>query len=285
MLPRALLRSSRRFTTKPMFDAEASRLYEIVAMQHIHPNGPWGKMTDKTKELLLGTDGGAILDLATGPGEPAGMIATALPSATVWATDVSEDMLKTAKGRIHADNVNFELVDMSSIPFDDSTFDVVTVCYGYMFPEDKQRAVEETFRVLRPGGTLVATYWLDLPFMSMVKEVMTEVLGTTPPPPPINPMALAAPGVFDSMLEKAGFESITTEVDAYPFNFTADQETQLGIGLLTVKAALDEIGGDAHDRATTAFWKHAPDYTTTAEDGNMHTSPNKFAMVVASKPV
>ena len=49
--------------------------------------------------------------------------------------------------------------------FADNSFDVVTSCYGYMFVEDKQKAFEETFRVLKPGGTLVATYWRYLPMI------------------------------------------------------------------------------------------------------------------------
>jgi len=47
--------------------------------------------------------------------------------------------------------------------FADNSFDVVTSCYGYMFVDDKQKAIDETCRVLKPGGTLVATYWRTLP--------------------------------------------------------------------------------------------------------------------------
>ena len=36
---------------------------------------------------------------------------------------------------------------------------VVTCCYGYMFPTEKETALAETLRVLKPGGTLVATTW------------------------------------------------------------------------------------------------------------------------------
>lgn len=47
--------------------------------------------------------------------------------------------------------------DLSTI--DDNSMDIVTCCYGYMFPADKDKALEETFRVLKPGGTLIATTW------------------------------------------------------------------------------------------------------------------------------
>ena len=40
--------------------------------------------------------------------------------------------------------------DLSTI--DDNSMDIVTCCYGYMFPADKDKALEETFRVLKPGG-------------------------------------------------------------------------------------------------------------------------------------
>jgi ubiquinone/menaquinone biosynthesis C-methylase UbiE len=45
--------------------------------------------------------------------------------------------------------------DAQDLPFQTDSVDIVTCCYGYMFPEDKELALAETYRVLKPGGTLV----------------------------------------------------------------------------------------------------------------------------------
>ena len=44
------------------------------------------------------------------------------------------------------------------LPFDDNKFDVITCCYGYMFCEDKLKALQESYRVLKTGGMLVAPH-------------------------------------------------------------------------------------------------------------------------------
>ena len=46
-------------------------------------------MLSAAEHQLGAGDGAQILDIATGPGEPATMLAQAFPSATVWATDLS----------------------------------------------------------------------------------------------------------------------------------------------------------------------------------------------------
>eukprot|EP00798_Chlamydomonas_sp_ICE-L_P028616 gene28616-31786_t len=43
--------------------------------------------------------------------------------------------------------------DLSAIESD--SIDVVTCCYGYMFPADKVKALKETLRVLKPGGVMI----------------------------------------------------------------------------------------------------------------------------------
>jgi SAM-dependent methyltransferase len=196
-------------------------------------------------------------------------------------------MLEKAKNRCASqNNVEYSLLDMQDMSqFDDVTFDMATACYAYMFPEDKQLAIKETYRILKPGGCLIATYWLDLPSIRLCGAVMREVLGSPPPPPPINPMSLSAPGLFDDMLTKAGFQDLETETDQYPFDMSADKDLQYKLATFPLKGGLDSIGGDAHARSHDAFWKHVGDYATVRDNGSMEVGPNVFAMVVARKPM
>ena len=63
-----------------------------------------------------------------------------------------------------------------------------------MFPEDKAQALKDGARA-EAGGVLIATYWVDVQFLKLLSEVMTAVIGSTPPPPPANPMSLAESGL------------------------------------------------------------------------------------------
>jgi SAM-dependent methyltransferase len=103
---------------------------------HRHPNGPWPLMLAKVQSLNL-PSGAKVLDLASGPGEPAITLAKALPEFSVTSTDISEDMVATALNK-GTDLSNFLAVvadsqDLSA--FESNSVDVCTCCYGFMFPQ------------------------------------------------------------------------------------------------------------------------------------------------------
>jgi hypothetical protein len=70
-----------------------------------------------------------------------------------------------------------------------------------MFPPDTEMAVQETFRVLKPGGILVATTWNSLPHLDLMAEVSEQTFGGVRIPPSINPLSLSEPGLFEGMRE------------------------------------------------------------------------------------
>lgn len=238
-------------------------------------------MLAATHEALPGGSG-KVLDLATGPGEPANLIARRFPNATVIATDVAPDMIEKAKARMDGTmNTEFHLCDMTDLSqFETGTFDVVTSCYGYMFPDDKLKSLQETRRVLKPGGTLIATYWLDVQFMKLVGGIMEAVLGAKPPPPPANPMSLAPPGLFDGLLKEAGFATPETTTSSYPFNFGTDEDFQYKLTTLLIKQRLDEL--DAHAVAREALFKKLPEVSyKEAGSEDLMIGPNTYALAVA----
>lgn len=150
-----------------------------------------------------------------------------------------------------------------------------------MFPEDKAQALKETVRVLKPGGVLVATYWVDVQFLKLLSEVMTAVIGSTPPPPPANPMSLAESGLFDQLAIDAGFNRCVTEYDAYPFNLGRDTDFQYKLTTMLVKDKLDEL--DAHAVARQALFEKLPKYSYMGDNGDVMLGPNRFAMALAYK--
>ena len=154
-------------------------------------------------------------------------------------------MVKAATTNVdNIPNMTVRLVDAENQPFETNTFDVVTCCYGYMFPQDKKKALRETLRVLKPGGVLVATTWDRVDILKISKDVMAEVLGYEPPPPPLNPMSLSEPGLFSSMLQDAGFVDMEESVSTYPFDFGSDKCFQFKVGTLLLRDKIDEHGDE-----------------------------------------
>lgn len=101
--------------------------------------------------------GHKVLDLASGTGDLAARFSGLVgPEGLVTMTDINAAMLDQGRARM-ADqgligNVNYVQVNAEQIPFDDNMFDCVTIGFGLRNVTDKQQALNEMFRVLKPGG-------------------------------------------------------------------------------------------------------------------------------------
>ena len=99
-----------------------------------------------------------ILDIATGTGDLALLMAEEFPGVNITGLDLSEQMIKEGKEKALkrglADRIDLVLGDSLNLPFADGSFDCVTVAYGVRNFEDLLRGYTEMYRVLRPGGTL-----------------------------------------------------------------------------------------------------------------------------------
>jgi ubiquinone/menaquinone biosynthesis C-methylase UbiE len=106
--------------------------------------------------------GDRVLDVATGTGEPAlSAVQVVGPTGYVLATDISSNMLavaeRTARER-GLDPANFEtrVMDGENLDLGDASFDAVLSRLGLIFFPDRDRALSEIRRVLRPGGRVVS---------------------------------------------------------------------------------------------------------------------------------
>jgi demethylmenaquinone methyltransferase/2-methoxy-6-polyprenyl-1,4-benzoquinol methylase len=93
-----------------------------------------------------------VLDLATGSGDLALTLQRRLPDAAVTAADFSPEMLEVARGKGVANTV---LADALQLPFENASFDCVTVAFGLRNMADWDRALREMSRVLRDRGHLL----------------------------------------------------------------------------------------------------------------------------------
>lgn len=101
-----------------------------------------------------------VLDIAGGTGDVTFTMAREKRPAHIQCTDLVPEMLEVA--RAHYDEgasagvpVDFQVVDAQDIPYDDASYDVITMAYGIRNMPDRPRALAEMLRVLKSGGTLV----------------------------------------------------------------------------------------------------------------------------------
>jgi ubiquinone/menaquinone biosynthesis C-methylase UbiE len=96
------------------------------------------------------------LDVGTGTGEGALLIAREFPQASVRGVDISEEMVRAAQAKVGLDpegRAAFKVADASELPYGDESFDLVAHLNMPPF-------FAEVARVLRPGGhAIVASSW------------------------------------------------------------------------------------------------------------------------------
>jgi ubiquinone/menaquinone biosynthesis C-methylase UbiE len=156
------------------------------------------------------------LDIASGTGEPGLSIARLAPKGRVVLTDLVDEMLDIAARRAEAQgitNVETRVCSADDLPFDDATFDGVSVRFGYMFLPDLAEATAEFARVLKPGGRLCSSVWVkpdENPWTAIVMQaIATEVVVAPPDANGPNMFRCAAPGSVSALYESAGLIDIT----------------------------------------------------------------------------
>ena len=101
-----------------------------------------------------------LLDIATGNGDLAFAIAKKLPTTEITAVDFCPEMLEQAdlaqaKKKNAANTITFLEADGLALPFEEKTFDAVTISFGLRNMASWEEGLREMHRVLRDGGHLL----------------------------------------------------------------------------------------------------------------------------------
>jgi demethylmenaquinone methyltransferase/2-methoxy-6-polyprenyl-1,4-benzoquinol methylase len=111
-------------------------------------------------EMSAVRPGQKVLDIAGGTGDLAKAFSKRVGSAgQVILADINASMLSVGRDRlINAglmQNLEFVQANAECLPFDDNSFDLVTIAFGLRNVTDKNAALRSMFRVLKPGGRLL----------------------------------------------------------------------------------------------------------------------------------
>jgi ubiquinone/menaquinone biosynthesis C-methylase UbiE len=163
------------------------------------------------EEGLIGR-GHAVLDIATGPGEPALDVAALVgPQGRVAGIDLVPEMVAAARrasDRLAFRNTQFDVALADHLPFAADTFDAVISRFGVMFFPSPVDAVREILRVLKPGKKLALAVWHlaeKNPFFYTTSRIIEGYIDS-PPLAPDAPDAFrfASPGKLRNILAEAG---------------------------------------------------------------------------------
>jgi SAM-dependent methyltransferase len=99
------------------------------------------------------------IDLCCGSGVLTEAIVDSASPSSVIGVDASPQQIEFARQHRASTNVTFEVADVMSLPFNDSSFDVAVCGLGLNYLPDSSQALVEFQRVVRPGGTIAAYVW------------------------------------------------------------------------------------------------------------------------------
>jgi SAM-dependent methyltransferase len=220
-------------TSKPHSEPGWGSQYRLVASERWKAkSAAMGRaVTDALVEYSEPLAGMRVLDLASGTGEPAIILAGRVGAqGQVIALDLSADLLEIAEKRARdrgLTNFTTPQADAHSLPFADSSFDLATSRFGVMFFRDAELAFRELSRVLRPGARACFLAWgsFEQPYwQSMMGVVHRHVGGPLLPSDGPNPFPHAEPGSLSAILRSAGFRDVTEENQRLPWEWPGPAE-------------------------------------------------------------
>lgn len=153
-----------------VFNSVASK-YDV--MNDVMSMGIHRVWKDAMMDWLAPRPGQRLLDVAGGTGDISFRFLQRAGRGHATVLDLTEPMLvegrKRAEAASMADSLDWVVGDAMALPFPDNTFDVYTISFGIRNVTRPQEALNEAFRVLRPGGRLMVLEFSQLPNPMMQK--------------------------------------------------------------------------------------------------------------------
>ncbi len=169
-----------RRNTPAIFQGRGSRIYDVVARRLLR--GVYRRLAEDIAKTA--PDGGAVLDIGTGPGVLLMEIARRRPDLRLTGLDLSADMVVAAERNLEPFGARATVCvgDVTRLPFPDRSFDMIVSSLSLHHWDNPEAAVPELARVLRPGGQLCIYDFRFAPFDTLAATARDRSLFTGQPP-------------------------------------------------------------------------------------------------------
>jgi len=153
--------------------ATAAEVYEAFFLPAL-----FAQWVEQVLDASQVSEGDHLLDIGCGTGVVARQARARVGQAgRVVGIDPNEGMLAVAR---KSPEVEWRAGIAENLPFEDETFDAVVSQFAMMFFDDREKAVLEMERVLRPGGRVAIATWASLsetPGYAAVVDLLDRLLG------------------------------------------------------------------------------------------------------------
>ena len=147
-----------------MKDYQVKRMFETIAFSYDFQNSFLSLRRDvywrrALAQCITERDEALILDMATGTAEVAMEICKHHPGAKVVGVDFSPKMLDIGRNKVKlrklVSRIHLSLGDGRQLPVQSGCFDAATIAFGIRNIEERDQALAEFNRILKPGGQLL----------------------------------------------------------------------------------------------------------------------------------
>lgn len=140
-----------------VFNSVASKYDIMNDVMSLGIHRVWKKITMQHTGLK---PGGTALDVAGGTGDLTMQMSRQVgPSGKIIISDINVAMLEEGRRRLldrgYAGNIEFVEANAEELPFEDNSFDCITIAFGLRNVTHQDRALRSMYRVLKPGGRLL----------------------------------------------------------------------------------------------------------------------------------
>lgn len=234
--------------------------------------------------------GHTVLDIATGPGEPALSVAARVGAqGKVVGIDPIPGMVEAARraaAQQGIGNLRFEVAFADQLPFADSPFDAVISRFGVMFFPSPVDGVREMLRVLKPDGKMALAVWhvaANNPFFHTVARVIERFVEPLPrDPDAADAFRFAEPGKLKDVLIKAGGTAVSERLLQFKIDAPVSPETFWTLRCEMSESLRDKVAGLSEQQAAEAK-RYAMEVLSEYSTENGMSFPAEVLVVTSSK--
>ncbi len=140
-----------------VFDSVASNYDVMNDLMSFGIHRVWKKVAIQLANVRKGDQ---ILDLAGGTGDLAILFEKRVgKEGSIVLADINSEMLRKGRDRLIdkglVGNIRYAQVNAECLPFEDNSFDCVSIAFGLRNVTDKNAALRSMLRVLKPGGRVI----------------------------------------------------------------------------------------------------------------------------------